>query len=414
MQNANKPLGLGNSIAAATIVVAVFALSNAATPLYVRWQADWGFSSGTLTVVFAAYIAGLIFALLFAGRIADQRGRRVVLLPGLALAVISSLLFLSAHGALWLLVARLLAGASVGATVTAGMAAVVDLAPEQHKRTGSLFASAAMVLGAGLGPLLSGLIARVTGEAQGIVFGILALTSAAAFITAWRLPLPRPVPQASSRWSFPVPPRERRREVAWGIATFAPGITATSFVLSLGPSVLSDQLGTSDALLAGATACAMFLAATGIQFALGRLSPRSHLLISSLAVVASMVLLAATMTLWASPALFVVSALLAGVAQGLGQFAGLTLIAINVPARRRAESNAALNIAAYVPAAALPIATGFLSDAVGLPLAVLAFTLVLGTTGIIAATTVRLSSRNLSNENHEFPAEKVPSKETKA
>ncbi|NQD42106.1 MFS transporter, partial [Glutamicibacter halophytocola] len=120
MQNANKPLGLGNSIAAATIVVAVFALSNAATPLYVRWQADWGFSSGTLTVVFAAYIAGLIFALLFAGRIADQRGRRVVLLPGLALAVISSLLFLSAHGALWLLVARILAGASVGATVTAG------------------------------------------------------------------------------------------------------------------------------------------------------------------------------------------------------------------------------------------------------------------------------------------------------
>lgn len=165
MQNTVNPPGLGKSLAAAAIVVAVFALSNAATPLYVRWQAEWGFSSGTLTIIFATYIAGLIMSLLFAGRIADRHGRRVVLLPGLALAVISSLLFLFAQGVAWLLIARLLAGLAVGATVTAGMAAVVDLAPEQRKRTGSLLASAAMVLGAGLGPLLAGVVTRVTDDA---------------------------------------------------------------------------------------------------------------------------------------------------------------------------------------------------------------------------------------------------------
>src|SRR5712692_6806907 len=72
---------------AAWIVTAVFILSNSATPLYVHWQREIGFSAGTLTVIFAAYIVGLLAALLTAGQLSDRYGRKVVFLPGLTAAI---------------------------------------------------------------------------------------------------------------------------------------------------------------------------------------------------------------------------------------------------------------------------------------------------------------------------------------
>ncbi|MDV8005779.1 MFS transporter [Rhodococcus sp. IEGM 1318] len=225
----------GWSLAAASTVTGVFVLSNAPTPLYVRWQAEWGFSSGTLTVVFAAYMVGLIATLLTAGTLADHYGRKAVLIPGLGAAVASSALFLLAGNVLWLLVARLLAGVAVGAAVTAGMAATVDLAGRRRGRTGSLIASAAMVFGAGLGPLLSGIIAQTSNAPQRPVFTIVLALTLLALIVAVCLPIGRPTAASSSphRWSWPSVPTRNRRPLAWGIATFAPGITATSFVLSL-------------------------------------------------------------------------------------------------------------------------------------------------------------------------------------
>ncbi len=396
MLTQTSPRNLTRSLAAAIVVIAVFALSNAATPFYVQWQKAWAFSSGTLTIVFATYIAGLIGALLFAGRIADEKGRKVVLIPGLVLALASSVIFLVANNVLALIIARLFAGISVGAIVTAGMAAVVDLAPEQRKRTASLIASSAMVLGAGLGPLLAGAVSRYSSTPQPLVFGLLVITSAIALVVAWTLPFPAPASVKKSRWHFPAPPKENWREVSWGIATFAPGITATSFVLSLGPSVLSKVLGQTDALLAGLIACCMFLAATGVQFALAKISTRNHLLLSSSAALVSTGLLIMTVSNAGSPVVFFVSALLAGVAQGLGQLAGLTLIATNVPISHRAESNASLNIAGYIPAALLPVLTGYLSDGAGLPVAVATFAVILSVAAVIALVAVRISSQVLT------------------
>lgn len=160
-------------------------------------------------------------------------------------------------------------------------------------------------------------------------------------------------------------------------------------MLSLGPSVLREAIEVTNSLAAGAIACAMFLAATGVQFALSRLTTRTHLLLSSVAAVVGMVLLGLSVTVLPSPVVFAVSALLSGVAQGLGQLAGLTLIATRIHVSRRAESNAALNIAGYIPAAALPIATGHLADTWGLPSAVLAFAGILGLTAIVALVVVR-------------------------
>ncbi|MFE7614371.1 MFS transporter [Streptomyces sp. NPDC057496] len=406
MRTTTRIVELKWSLAAAFTVVAVFVLSNAPTPLYAKWQQEWGFSSSTLTVVFAAYMVGLIGTLVVAGRIADLKGRRVVLLPALVAAVASGALFLAAQDAAWLLVARVLAGVAVGGAVTAGMAAVVDLAPKRHREIGGLVASVSMVLGAGLGPMVSGVSAQATRSAQAWTFATVTALAVIALVVGARLPLTRPEPAASPtrvRPRRPRPPRDRRRELAWGAAAFAPGITATSFVLSLGPSVLASVLGVVSPLMAGAIACAMFLVATGVQFLAKRFSIRAHLALSSIAAFASMALLAATMTVAPHWAVLLASALLGGVAQGLGQLAGLTLIATRILPENRAESNAALNVAGYVPAGLLPVATGYLADGIGLEAATVVFATTVGIFALIALPAVGASARH-----HLVTTERAP------
>ncbi|WP_197513439.1 hypothetical protein [Bordetella bronchialis] len=82
------------------------------------------------------------------------------------------------------------------------------------------------------------------------------------------------------------------------------------------------------------------------------------------------------------PAL-IVSALLAGAGQGLGQLGGLTLIGLHVPDTHRAQSNAVLNIGGYIPAGLLPVATGYLIDAVGLATGATLFAVVLAIVALV-------------------------------
>ena len=352
---------------AAWTVTAVFMLSNSPTPLYVFWQRALGFSSGTLTVIFALYIAGLLGTLLLAGQLSDRYGRKPVLLPGLLAALVACALFASASSVAMLAAGRLLTGIAVGVIVSAGMASIGDLGGAQRRRQAALLASVAMVLGAGLGPLLSGAVARTLTHPVPYVFGVEFLVLLSAFVIAARLPLKRPVEAGRSgvRLHLPSVPADNRLRVACGIGVFGPGITATSFVLALGPSLLSRLLEVHSPLIAGGMACAMFAAATGVQFAVRSWSVRAIFAAGTTATALSMCALCFAVHASSAPVL-VVAALLAGVGQGLGQLGGLTLIGLHVPDTHRAEANAVMNIGGYLPAGLLPVMTGYAIDFLGL------------------------------------------------
>ncbi|MFE9001281.1 MFS transporter [Streptomyces sp. NPDC007875] len=344
---------------AAWPVTAVFVLSNAATPLYVRWQHEIGFSKGTLTVIFACYIVGLLGSLLVSGVVSDRVGRKPVLLPALGLAMAACAIFASASAVAALIVARLFSGIAVGAVVSAGMAAVTDVAGPGRRRLAALLASCAMVFGAGLGPLLAGVLGKG-------VFVLEAVLLAAAVVAVVRMPVRRPVAPAKGAWvRMPGVPRGSGGQLLMGIAVFAPGITATSFVLSLGPSLLSGLLDTTSPVVAGAMAFVMFLTATGAQFAVQRLDRRTILIAGAVSTTIGMAALIAAVRASSVP-LLVAAALLAGAGQGMGQLGGLSLLNSGVPASRLAEANAALNVGGYVPAGVLPVTAGYLSDAAGL------------------------------------------------
>ncbi|MFF4601779.1 MFS transporter [Streptomyces sp. NPDC001339] len=374
---------------AAWPVVALFVLSNAAMPLYAVWQHQIGFTSGTLTLIYAAYMAGLLGALPVAGVASDRLGRKPVLIPALLLGVVACLIYATASSVAALVAARLLTGVATGAAVSAGMAAVTDIAA--GRRLGPLLASTGMVLGAGIGPVLAGVLSETVPGPTVTVFVVEAVLLATALAMTARMPLPRRSTDSASRsgsWvRLPAVPRDNRRHLALGLAAFAPGISGTGFVLSLGPSLLAGLLDTANRALVGGMALAMFLSATGVQFALRRTAVRTTLLASGAATVAgTLALITAVHTATLAP--LVAAVILAGAGQGAGQLGGLTLLSRKVPATRRAEANAALNAGGYFLAGALPVADGYLSDAIGLPAAATLFGLTVAALAVAGAALV--------------------------
>lgn len=155
------------------------------------------------------------------------------------------------------------------------------------------------------------------------------------------------------------------KSVLRGVSFFGPGLTATSFVLSLGPNLLAAALHSNSPLIAGCTAFGMFMVAVGIQMACRTLAIPRAFLVSGVATTASMAALWLSVTA-SSAAWLVAAAMLAGMGQGLGQLGGFTLIALHVPGSRRAEANGLMNMGAYLPAGLLPVGAGLAMDHLGL------------------------------------------------
>ena len=99
------------------------------TPLYVIYQARWHFSSAMVTVTFAVYAAGVLAALLLAGRSSDQAGRKPVLAAALGISALSTAVFVLAPGLGALLAARIMSGLSAGLMTGTATAALTELVP---------------------------------------------------------------------------------------------------------------------------------------------------------------------------------------------------------------------------------------------------------------------------------------------
>jgi len=369
---------------AAAIVCVILILSNAPTPLYIHWQSELHFSSSSLTALFSIYVLSLLGTLALAGQLSDRLGSRAILLPGLMAGMAACSLFAAAHSVLLLLIARLISGIAVGAAITAGVAYIVELGGTGRARQAALLGSTAVTLGAALGPFLSGIVASFAESQIHFLFIAEALLLCIAALLSIRLPSrPRAVNFRLADLQLPSVPRANRAHLAVGMASFGSALSATAFVLSLGPSVLSELTGVRNPFVAGGMAGIMFTAGAIIQPLARSLSLRSVFVLSSalLAIAMAGVMAAATLRV---PVPLLVAAVCAGGAYGLAQFGGLTLIARGVPAHRRGEANAVLNIGGYVPAGLMPALTGVLADRVGLATATNSFAVFVAATGIAA------------------------------
>jgi MFS family permease len=164
---------------------AVTTLSTAPSSLYGLYERQEHLSGLTITTVYAVYALGIVLSLIFAGHVSDWYGRRAVLLPALAVAVLASVVFLVWRSLAGLLLGRVLTGVALGAAVATATAYIADLdgrlGAAPTPRAG-IVATIANIGGLALGPLIAGVLARYAAEPLTLPFVVILAALLAAVV----------------------------------------------------------------------------------------------------------------------------------------------------------------------------------------------------------------------------------------
>jgi MFS family permease len=356
------------------VVAAAFcvnlAFSAVPTPLYVIYQRRDHFSTLMITVVYAVYAIGVIASLFLGGHVSDWVGRRRVLVPALAINVVSAVLFIAFPSLPGLIVARVVSGVSIGLTTGTATAYLAEL----HVGAGGLaggrrpqvVATASNLGGIGVGPLGAGLLAQFVPlplVIPYVVFGgvLVVLASLIAFApeTTSRLD-PRPA------WR---PQRVAIPAHARGTFFAATGAAAAAFAVygvfnSLMPGFLAGTMHETSYAVAGAVAFSAFASGAVAQIALGPASTATTFKVSLPVLFAGLTLFTAGMWLPSLP-VFVAGGIVTGAGGGLVFRGSLVAAASTAPAGSRAEVLAAFFLGGYVglsvPVIALGIATEYVA-----------------------------------------------------
>ncbi len=242
----------------------LFFTSGAPSALYDVYQAQWKFSTTTLTAVFAIYALFLLVTLLVFGSVADYLGRRPVILASLLISAVSCALFLAAGGVELLFVARALQGVAVGLGTEGIAAALIDLQP-RGSGAASVATGTGTLLGLGAGALVTSALVQYGPAPTHLVWWL--LLGASLVVTVAVLGVPETVPRrpgvvSSLRPRVAVPAGARASFI---VAT--PGLVAAwafnGLYLSLGPS-LAVQVFAAPNLLWGGLVIFLLMAAGAV------------------------------------------------------------------------------------------------------------------------------------------------------
>jgi MFS family permease len=149
-----------------------------------------GIDQQQIGLIIGAFAIGLLATRPIVGKLADTRGRKLVLLIGTAVVSIAPLGYLTVTSIPFLMVIRAFHGISIAAFATAYSALVVDLAPPKQRGEIIGLMSLTNPLGVAIGPAIGGYL-QVSGMYD-TIFWISVITGAIAFIAVNQLHEPRP------------------------------------------------------------------------------------------------------------------------------------------------------------------------------------------------------------------------------
>jgi MFS family permease len=359
----SPPLAYG--LVAAIIGLALFA-SGTPSPLYGIYRQLWGFSPVVLTLIYATYAFGVLAALILAGRISDEVGRRPVLLGALGVLMLATVLFMLADSVMWLFAARALQGVATGGALGAASAGLLDLHPRRDPAGVGLTNGVASAGGMGLGVLVSAACVELLPAPRVLPYVLLVVLFAIAFVGVALMPepvesrsRPRLTPQRPS-----VPPTVRRPFVLAALGVISSWSIGGLF-LSLGPQLSADLLHTTNHLLTGTSVFALAGSAAIAQLIFGRTAPWFGAAVGSVALSAGMVLIVVASTTDSS-ILFLVGAIIGGGGFGVAFLGALRALSAAIPPAHRAEVMSAFYVVAYFAISLPAIAAGFAVTRLGL------------------------------------------------
>jgi MFS family permease len=353
-------------IAGGVVVSLLFMGSSLLTPLYQLYRTDYRLDALGLTLIYAVYVIGNLTALLFLGRLSDQRGRKPIILAGLALAAVSTMLFLLASSSTWLFAGRIASGCAVGLGSGAATAWITEATPAERRSLAASTMTAFNFVGLALGPILAGTLVQYAPWPLHLPFLVyLGLIGAVALLVfAARETLERA--QTDSIDLTPrlaIPRGKRLAFVAPAAAGFA-AMAVVGYYAALGPTMLHETVKLTNQALTGLIVAELFAVAALAILLTRQAEPRRALIWGLALTPAGLAALVAAQA-WSSLVVMLIGTTLSGVASALSYRGGLGTINALASADRRAELASAYFICCFMGNALPIIGVGALSERIG-------------------------------------------------
>jgi MFS family permease len=353
------------ALVAGIIGLALFA-SGTPSPLYGTYRELWGFSPVVLTLVYATYAFGVLTALIVAGRISDEVGRRPVLLGALGTLMGATVLFMLADSVVWLFAARAIQGLATGMALGAASAAMLDLHPRRDPSGVGLTNGVVSAGGMGLGVLVSATFVELLPAPRVLPYVALFVLFAIALAGVARMP--EPVAERSGlRLSpqRPSVPSEVRRPFALAALAVVSSWSVGGLFLSLGPQLTATLFHTTDHFVAGTSVFILAGSGAAAQLLFGRVAPWRAATLGALALATGLLLIVLA-TSNDSSALFLAGAVIGGGGFGVAFLGALRALSAAIPPAHRAEVMSAFYVVAYAALSLPAILAGVVVTPLGL------------------------------------------------
>lgn len=237
-------------------------------PLYIK---SVGATDSQLGWVMGAFAIGLLLFRPALGQLADQRGRKIVILIGLVVAAIAPLGYLFTQSVMLLFAIRVFHGISIAAFATGYSTLVADLSPPENRGEVLGYMTLTNPIGVALGPAIGGLLQEWAGYTPLFLMG--AGLGVVGFCFSLQVQTPAVQPQATANpktqnlfWRLLLSPRLRIPCLVMLMIGLAFGILSTFVPL------LIQQSGVK--LNAGLFYAAAAVASFSVRLLTGRASDR--------------------------------------------------------------------------------------------------------------------------------------------
>ncbi|MCX4688825.1 MFS transporter [Kitasatospora purpeofusca] len=402
----------GGPLAPAAVALAFWvtmAGTTVPTPLYPLYQHAFGFTTFTVTVVFAVYALGVVVGLLTLGRLSDRIGRRPVVLAALLLASAAATLFELADSLPWLLAARVLSGFGAALVTGAATAALLDLAPPERRLRAQTVALAANMGGLAGGTLFAGALAEWADAPLRLPWTVTLVLTGAALLGLLAVPETVPAevrragrsgPRTGSAFRFRppnVPPAVRPAFLRAALAGGA-GFAVTGVLTAVSGLFLATVLGLHNHALTGLVVALAFLSTAVGQLLVRVLPPARALPLACAGLVLAAALVAGALLSGTLPPLLL-GACVNGLATGTAIGTGLGTVNGGVEPHRRGEAVSAFFAVLFTMLSVPVIGVGVLIRATGLRTAGVTFSAAVAVLALaVAAGLVRRPRRGASPE----------------
>lgn len=341
------------------------AASAVPSPLYGVYQEEWGFSTLTLTLVYAVYCVGVLGALLSAGSLSDDVGRRPVLLVALSGLIGSTVIFALAESVAWLFAARALQGISTGVALGAAGAALIDLNPTADGRRVGLVNGTVSAAGMGIGSLVSAVLVQYGPAPQVTPFVLLGVLFAIGLVATALLPEPVARRRPALRLQVPrIPPAVRGPFMLAALAVLA-SWSIGGIYLSLGPRLAAEMLHSDNHMAGGIAILALTLPGVFTQLLWHDADPHRLASVGAAVLGVGMALIVLSLST-GSTAFFLIASALTGAGWGVAFLGALRSLTAVIPPHHRAEVMSAFYVVAYSSLAVPAIVAGIVVTHLGI------------------------------------------------